>query len=184
MLSKLLASICSYSYIYSASEPEFAHPLMKVLEISKFFKEEKMTSLINRGNIFDDFFRDVAPGFYVRPLHGDPLPTPSQIKLDVKETEREYTVHAEVPGVSKDDIHVSLDGNVVTLRAEIKQQDSSNKDQKILRSERYFGEVSRSFQLPVDIEQSEVFAKYDNGVLTLNLPKKRTSGGVQRIKIE
>lgn len=143
-----------------------------------------MNALINRGNLFDDFFRDVAPGFYIKPLHGDPLPSPTQIKIDVKETDTGYTVQAEVPGVSKDEIHVSLDGNVVTLRAEVKQQDSSAKDEKVLRSERYFGAVSRSFQLPLEIDQTQSKAKYDNGVLTLSLPKKQPVGGVQRLMIE
>ena len=136
-----------------------------------------MNSLITRGGLFDDFFRDVAPSFYVRPLHGDPLPSPAQIKIDVKESERAYTVQAELPGVPKDDIQVSLDGNVVTLRAEVKQQDAQTKDDKVLRSERYFGSVSRSFQLPQDIDQNESRAKYDNGVLTLVLPKKAVTGG-------
>ena len=95
-----------------------------------------MNSLITRGSLLDDFFRDVAPGFYVRPLHGDALPTPAQIKVDVKESDKAYTVHAEVPGVTKEDIHVSLDGNVVTLRAEVKQQDVQTRDEKVLRSER------------------------------------------------
>ncbi len=143
-----------------------------------------MNALINRGNLFDDFFRDVAPGFYVKPLHGDPLPSPAQIKVDVKETETSYSVQAEVPGVSKNEIHVSLDGNVVTLRAEVKQEDSTSKDEKVLRSERYYGAVSRSFQLPMDIDAAQVKAKYDNGVLTLTLPKKRPAGGVQRLVID
>lgn len=143
-----------------------------------------MNSLISRGNLLDDFFRDVAPGFYVKPLHGDPLPSPAQIKVDVKETEKAYIVSAEVPGVSKEDIHVSLDGNVVTLRAEVKQQDSTGQDERVLRSERYFGAVSRSFQLPVDLDQTQAKAKYDNGVLTLTLPKKQATGGAQRLTIE
>jgi HSP20 family protein len=135
-----------------------------------------MNSLISRGSFLDDFFRDAAsgfPGFYVRPLHGDPLPTPAQIKVDVKEGETAYTVHAEVPGVAKEDIHVSVDGNMVTLRAEVKQHDETKGDNdKPLRSERYFGAVSRSFQLPTDVDHYEARAKYDNGVLTLTLPKK------------
>ena len=53
-----------------------------------------MNSLVTRGSLFDDFFKDIAPGFYVRPLHGDGVPTPSQIKVDVKETDGGYTVHA------------------------------------------------------------------------------------------
>jgi len=142
-----------------------------------------MNSLITRGGLFDDFFRDVAPSFYVRPLHGDPLPSPAQIKIDVKESERAYTVQAELPGVPKEDIQVSLDGNMVTLRAEVKQQDAQTKDDKLLRSERYFGSVSRSFQLPQDIDQSESRAKYDNGVLTLTLPKK-VGGKTQRLSID
>ncbi|MBY0570574.1 MAG: Hsp20/alpha crystallin family protein [Burkholderiaceae bacterium] len=144
-----------------------------------------MGALTPRGSgFFDDFFRDLSPAFYVKPLHGDPLPSPAQIKIDVQENEGAYTVQAEVPGVPKDDIHVALDGNVVTLRAEIKQEDSSRKDDKVLRSERYFGEVSRNFQLPVEIDTASASAKYDNGVLSLTLPKKRPAGGVQKLKIE
>lgn len=142
-----------------------------------------MNALMTRGGLFDDFFRDVAPGFYVRPLHGDGLPTPSQIKVDVTESDRAYTVQAEVPGVNKEDIHVSVDGSVVTLSAEIKQEDVQTKDDKTLRSERYFGAVSRSFQLPQDIDQSESRAKYENGVLTLTLPKKKGGKG-QRLAID
>jgi HSP20 family protein len=142
-----------------------------------------MSSLSTRGSLFDDFFKDFAPGFYVKPLHGDPLPSPSQIKVDVKESGQAYTVQAEVPGVSKDDIHVSIDGNVVTLQAEVKQADSQTSDEKTLRSERYYGSVARSFSLPVDIDQANAKARYDNGVLTLTLPKKQGNGS-QRLRIE
>ena len=142
-----------------------------------------MSALIHRGGLFDDIFRDIAPGFYVKPLHGEPLPAPEKIKVDVKETEKHYTVLAEVPGVSKEDIHVSLDGNIVTLRAEVKQHDAQTQDEKVLRSERYYGAVSRSFQLPMEIDQAQARARYDNGVLTLTLPKKLV-GGSQRLAIE
>ncbi|HEX5806701.1 MAG TPA: Hsp20/alpha crystallin family protein [Macromonas sp.] len=140
-----------------------------------------MNNLITRGSLFDDFFKDMAPGFFVKPLHGDPLP-PS-IKVDVKESPQAYTVQAEIPGVAKEDIHVTVEDNVVTLRAEVKQQDSQTSDEKLLRSERYFGAVARSFQLPVDIDNAAAKAKYDNGVLTLTLPKKSGSGS-QRLNIE
>ena len=110
-----------------------------------------MNSLVTRGSLFDDFFKDIAPGFYVRPLHGDNLPSPGQIKVDVKETEDGYTVLAEVPGVAKEDIHVSLEGNVVSLRAEVRQHDEKREGEKVLRSERYYGAVARSFQLPADV---------------------------------
>ena len=142
-----------------------------------------MNSLVTRGSLFDDFFKDFAPGFYVRPLHGDGLPTPSQIKIDVKEDDAAYTVQAEVPGVPKEDINVSIDGNVVSLRAEVRQHDEKREGEKVLRSERYYGAVARSFQLPVDVDASQAKAKYDNGVLTLTLPKKQ-GNKTQRLTID
>lgn len=140
-----------------------------------------MNHLIPRGGLFDDFFKDMAPGYFVRPLHGDPLP--QSIKVDVKENGGSYVVEAEVPGVDKEDIHVTIDGNIVTLRAEVKQMDAQTSDEKLLRSERYYGSVARSFQLPVDIDEDAAKARYDNGVLTLTLPKKRGKTG-QRLSIE
>lgn len=141
-----------------------------------------MSSLITRGSLFDDFFRDVAPGFYVKPLHGDPLPSPGQIKIDVKENGNNYTVSAEIPGVRKEDIHVTIEGGMVMVRADIKQEDA-HQDDKQLRSERYFGSVSRCIQLPQDVDQAQAKAKYDNGVLTLTLPKKQGNGS-QKLRIE
>ena len=144
-----------------------------------------MNTLVTRGNLFDDFFRDVAPGFYIKPLHGDSLPSPDQIKIDVKEDDKAYTVNAEVPGVKKEDINVSIDGNIVTLSSEIKQENKTGGDgEKMLRSERYYGAISRSFQLPQEVDEKQSKAKYDNGVLCLTLPKKATNGGVKRLAIE
>ena len=140
-----------------------------------------MNSLIARRGLLDDFFKDVSPAFYVKPLHGDALP--AQIRVDVKETPQAYTLEAEVPGVAKEDIHVNVEGNVVTLRAEVKQQDRQTDGEKLLRSERYYGSVSRSFQMPTDIDNSAAKARYDNGVLQLVLPKKSTSVA-QRLTIE
>ena len=140
-----------------------------------------MNSLIARRGFLDDFFNDVAPAFYVKPLHGDGLP--AQIRVDVKETPEAYTLQAEVPGVSKEDSHVNVDGKQVTLRAEINQQDSQAEGGRLLRSERYYGAVSRSFQLPVDVDNSAAKAKYENGVLLLTLPKK-TAAAAQRLAIE
>lgn len=142
-----------------------------------------MNSLMTRGSLFDDFFKDFAPGFYVRPLHGDSLPDPGRIKVDVKETDAAYTVQAEVPGVAKEDIQISLEGNVVSLRAEVRQHDEKREGEKVLRSERYYGAVARSFQLPADVDASQAKAKYDNGVLWLTLPKK-VGTTAQRLNIE
>lgn len=140
-----------------------------------------MNNLMARSGLLDDFFKDVAPGFYVKPLHGDPLP--AQIKVDVKETPAAYTLLAELPGVPKEDIHVTVEGNVVTLRAEVKQGDRQAEGERVLRSERYYGAVSRSFQMPVDLDDGAAKAKFDNGVLQLTLPKKVAVAG-QRLNIE
>lgn len=139
-----------------------------------------LSPFINRS-LFDELFRDVSPAYYIKPLHGDPLPT--QIKLDLRETPNEFIVEAEVPGADKNNIHVSIDGNIVNIRAQIDQLDTENKADKLLRSERYFGEISRSFQLSSDIDEVASKARYENGVLTLSLVKKQKQGG-QRMVIE
>ena len=140
-----------------------------------------MNQIITRAGLFDDFFRDVAPGFYVKPLHGDPMP--SQVKVDVTETPQAYVLKADLPGVNKQDIHVQVEGNRVSLSAEVRQEDRLTEGDKVLRSERYVGSVARSFQLPEDIDNSAAKARYDNGVLTLTLPKRAASAG-QKLTIE
>lgn len=135
-----------------------------------------------RANLFDDLFRDASPGFFVRPLHGDALP--ERIRLDVKESDKAYTVLAELPGVAKDDIHVDIDGGLVTLRAEVKQHDAQREGERVVRGERYYGTVARSIQLPVDVDDAEASAKYDQGVLTLSLPKRRAQAGQKRVRID
>ena len=140
-----------------------------------------MNGLITRGSLFDDFFKDVAPGFYVKPLHGDPLS--AQIRVDVKETPTAYTVDAELPGVAKEDIQVTIEDDVVTLRAEVKQIDEQRDGQRVLRSERYYGAVSRAFQLPQRVDKDASKARFENGVLHLTLPKKAAIAG-QRLTIE
>ncbi len=139
-----------------------------------------MNRLVTRNSLFDDFFREV-PGFFVRPLHGDPLP--ETIRLDVKEAGNSFVVSAEVPGVSKENIHVDIDGNEVSIRAEVKQEDAQTEDERVLRSERFFGSVARSISLPAEIDESASKARYEHGVLTLTLPKKSRSGQA-RITIE
>ncbi len=142
-----------------------------------------MNTLINRNPLLDDFFKDVAPGFFIKPLHGEPLPPPSQLRIDVKESGQDFTVHADLPGVPKEDIQVGVEGNVVTIRAEVKQQDSHREGDKVLRTERYQGEMARSFQLPAEIDESAAKARYENGVLALTLPKKAVNVP-QRIRVE
>ena len=117
---------------------------------------------------------DMLKGFFMRPvlLEGQPQ---MQIKLDVKEDDKAYTVHADIPGVKKEDIHVSIEGNQVSISAETKMEKEEKKGEKVLRSERYVGKVARSFTLANDVDESKSQAKYTDGVLELTLPKKAVS---------
>jgi HSP20 family protein len=127
-----------------------------------------MANLLTRYDPLDDFFR----GFFVRPVDfGSPAEVPS-IKIDVKEQEKAFVIHAEMPGIKKEDIHVSVDGSLVSISAERKEEKEVKEGERVLRSERYFGQVSRSFQLGQDVDDSAAAAKFTNGVLVLTLPKK------------
>ena len=136
---------------------------------------------VTRFDPFDDLFR----GFFVRPVefnNAQQSAAPS-IKMDVKEDGDNYLVHAELPGVRKEDIHVVVDGNQVSISAEVKQEKEVKEGDRVLRSERYFGKVSRSFQLGQDIDDAKAGAKFNDGVLELTLPK-RAAVANKRLAIE
>ncbi len=136
-----------------------------------------MANLI-RFNPVDETFDDLFRGFFMRPVRvegGQEM----QIKMDVEEDDKAYTVHAEIPGVKKEDIHVTIDGNQVAISAEVKNEKQIKEGEKVLRSERYYGKVSRSFTLGNDVDESASQARYDNGVLELTLPKKAASKAKQ-----
>ncbi|HOI52291.1 MAG TPA: Hsp20/alpha crystallin family protein [Azonexus sp.] len=135
---------------------------------------------ITRVDPFDDLFR----GFFVRPVdfNGQPQQAPS-IKMDVREQGDAYLVHAELPGVKKEDIHVVVDGNQVSISAEVRQEKEVKEGERTLRSERYFGKVSRSFQLQQDLDDTHSVARFADGVLELTLPKRIASPS-KRLTIE
>lgn len=126
-----------------------------------------MNNLIRRDPL-DDFFR----GFFVRPVDFAGQADAPAVKIDVKEQEKAYLVHAEVPGVKKEDIQVAVDGAIVSISAERREERDVKEGERVLRSERYVGKVSRSFQLAQEIDESQVVARYTDGVLELTLPKK------------
>ena len=126
---------------------------------------------------FNELVDDLFKGFLVRPVAsslegrgGELLP---RMKVDVAEQNGSYLVTAELPGVRKEDIHVSVDGNQVSLEADVKREKEASKDERILHTERVFGKVTRSFTLPQDIDEAKVQAKFKDGVLELTLPKKQ-----------
>jgi HSP20 family protein len=118
----------------------------------------------------DDLFK----GFFVRPVMFEGKPQ-MQIKMDLKEKDDAYVVHADIPGVKKEDIHVSIDGNQVSISAETRMEKEEKEGEKVLRSERYVGKVARSFTLAHDVDEARSQAKYADGVLELTLLKKAAS---------
>jgi HSP20 family protein len=103
--------------------------------------------------------------------------TQPQIRVDVKETPEAYTVHAELPGVRKDQIHVEIEGNEVTVSAETRREVEKKDNEKWLRTERFFGKTARRFALPQEIDEARANAKFADGVLELTLPKKAVVTG-------
>ena len=127
------------------------------------------------NELVDDFFK----GFLVRPVAyegnagRDVLP---RMKVDVAEKNGAYKVTAELAGVRKEDIDVSIDGAQVTITAEVKQEkEAQAQDERVLHVERVFGKVTRSFTLPQELDEAKVEAKYRDGVLELTLPKKQAA---------
>ena len=119
---------------------------------------------------YRDPFDELLRGFFVRPVGGQAQA--STLKVDVKEREDAYAIHAEIPGIKKEDIHVSIDGAIVSITAERREEKEVKDGERALRSERYFGKVSRSFELPQEVDEAQSNAKYNDGVLELVLPKK------------
>lgn len=128
----------------------------------------------------NDSLEDVFEGFF-RPVLSKNQASP-QIQLDVEEDQKQYKIHADIPGVKKEDIHVEVDGNIVNISAEMHREEEEKKDTKVIRSERYFGKVSRSFALGTDLDESQANAEYKDGVLELVLPKK-AGGTSKRLKV-
>jgi HSP20 family protein len=121
------------------------------------------------NELVDDFFK----GFFVRPMvYEGEARGALRMKVDVVESNGAYIVTAEVPGVKKEDIQVSIDGADVTLAAELKRERDVSKDERVLHAERGFGKLARSFTLPQEVDEAKAEAKYRDGVLELTLPKK------------
>jgi HSP20 family protein len=130
----------------------------------------------------DDVFREFAmlPG-----LRSSSAFEPSRIRMDVTENDKNYEVKAEIPGVKKEDIKVAIDRNQVTISAEVKEEkeEGQKSGSGMVRNERYYGQMYRSFMLPQEVDDAAAEAKYENGVLTLSLPKKAEGGGAKQLAV-
>jgi HSP20 family protein len=126
---------------------------------------------------FEEAFRR-----FLRPWRAELTEKLPQIKVDLSETDGSYTLKAEMPGVRKEDIEVRIDGNQVSISAEVKKETEEKKHGRVIRSERRYGYASRSVWLDTPVDESKAEAKMQDGVLRLTLPKK-TEGAAKRLQI-
>jgi len=145
--------------------------------MSKLVKFDPFQSLVS----FDPFRRFGAWPNMPRWL--DELPAEPAIRLDVTEDEKSYKVKADLPGARREDIKVEIEGNQVSLTAEVKRETEEKKGEAVVHSERYYGRQFRSFTLPQPVDREKAQARYADGVLELTLPK---NGGTtsKRISIQ
>jgi HSP20 family protein len=136
---------------------------------------------LTRFDPFNDLVDDLFKGFFVRPVayegRGDAVAP--RMKVDVAEKNGNYTVTAELPGVKKEDIQVTIDGAQVTLAAEVKREKEVTQGERVLHTERVFGSATRSFTLPQEVDEAKAEAKFRDGVLELTLPKKAAAARKQ-----
>ena len=136
---------------------------------------------VTRFDPFNELVDDLFKGFLVRPVAYDGRANGAlaRVKVDVNEKSDAYTVTAELPGVKKDDIQVTIDGAQVTLSAETRREKEVPQDERLLHTERSYGKVTRSFALPQEVDEGKAEAKFRDGVLELTLPKKAAAARKQ-----
>ncbi|MBX9606576.1 MAG: Hsp20/alpha crystallin family protein [Gammaproteobacteria bacterium] len=124
-------------------------------------------NLVPRRSLFDldDLFDAWSP------FRGDADRAAWTPRVDVKDKQDCYEITAELPGVKKEDLHVTLRNGVLTIEAETRQDDKEEKDGKLIRQERRYGKLTRSFAVGAEVKESDISASFENGVLTLTAPK-------------
>jgi HSP20 family protein len=136
---------------------------------------------LTRFDRLDDWLTDFRRFMQPWPRLGEPM---GEIRVDIDESDKAYTVSAELPGVKKEDLRVEIDGNLVSISGEVKKDvEEKDKGGRTLVRETYRGSVSRSFSLAHDIDRELVTAKLEDGVLKLTLPKREGKAG-RRIAIQ
>ena len=131
-------------------------------------------------SMFEDFF---APAAQAAALSRWPEEGVSSPRLNVTETEKTFQVHAEMPGVKKEDVKVAIDKQRVTIEAETKQAEEKREGENLVYAERTARKFMRSFMLPTEVDDAGADARLEDGILTLTLPKKQASAA-KRLTIQ
>lgn len=124
--------------------------------------------LVNPWRPFDEFDRFFEQ--FPRKFMASFDPQRYSVPIDLKETKEQYVLSAEVPGVKKEDIKISIKEGVMTISGEVKAEKTSEDEQMHYR-ERSYGSFSRSVRLPERVNTSAIEAKHENGVITITIPK-------------
>ena len=138
---------------------------------------------VTRHDPFGEVFDHLLRGGYVRPQVQEPGEAVRRMRIDVIEQDGVYKIFAELPGVRKDDIQVAVEGNQISVSAEVGAAPEAKEGERVLHSERYFGKFARTIRLSEEIDEEKASAKYAEGVLELMLPKK-AAVGTRRITIQ
>ena len=138
---------------------------------------------ITRFNAFGDTLDDLFRGFFVRPVNFEGNDNAVPFRVEITERDNAYVLRGDLPGVRKDDINISVDGDTVAITAEVKTEKDVKDGERVLRSERYYGKLYRAFTLGQAVEETNAQAKYADGVLELTLPKK-AAAQAKRITIQ
>ena len=128
---------------------------------------------VTRFTPLNDSFDELLRGFFVRPTADEDAPQTAQsFRVDVREDDSAYTVYAEIPGVKKEDIHVTIEADQIAISAETRNERETREGERVLRAERHYGKVYRAFTLGQAVDEDKAVARYADGVLELTLPKK------------
>jgi len=130
-------------------------------------------SFYNMDKFFDDFF---TPFRREVPSVGDFFAP----RVDVKELDNHYEISAELPGVKKENVNVTLEDGVLTIEAECRDETKEEKGGKVIRQERRYGKYSRSFTLGTDVKEKDIKANFKDGILTVTAPKAVQAPAEQR----
>jgi len=122
---------------------------------------------------FDQFLPEMLRRMKL-PLHFSDEPN-AEIRIDITEKDKDYAVRAEIPGAKKEDMRIRVDGNFVSIAADIRKDHEEKSGDRVVLTETYRGNVSRGFSLAHEIDAKHVIAKLSDGVLNLTLPKREGS---------
>ncbi len=124
---------------------------------------QRSRDLFNIEDIFENFFNDrFFPSLYKNS---------SQMKVDIKENEKEYILEVELPGIKKEEVNLEIDEGRLTISVR-KDEQKEDKQDNYIRKERSFSAMTRSFEVS-DVETDGIDAKFENGLLFITLPKKQ-----------